>query len=187
MTRHERRPALSMTSERARRRFLEVFAPHLDDAYSLAKWLAGNGADAEDIVQEAAVRALAALERADVVKPKAWTLAIVRNTALTWIAGANGRARSRSSAISTISKRSNYTFDLRPNAEQALIAEETGARVRDAVAALPSPLKETLVMREINDLNYKEIAEATGAPIGTVMSRLARARAAIARALEDLR
>jgi RNA polymerase sigma factor (sigma-70 family) len=175
-----------MTSERARRRFLEVFAPHLDDAYTLAKWLAGNGADAEDIVQEAAIRALAALERANVANPKAWSLAIVRNTALTWI------ARRRPGALTFVGDLNDldaldYTFEAGPNAEQALIAEETGARVRAAVAALPSPLKETLVMREVNDLNYKDIADATGAPIGTVMSRLARARAAIARALEDLR
>jgi RNA polymerase sigma-70 factor (ECF subfamily) len=175
-----------MTSERAGRRFLEVFAPRLDDAYTLARWLAGNGVDAEDIVQEAAVRALGALEHANVANPRAWTLAIVRNTALTWI------ARRRPGALTFVGDLNDlealdYIFDLGPNAEQVLIAEETGARVRAAVTALPSPLKETLVMREFNDLSYKEIAEATGAPIGTVMSRLARARAAIARALEDLK
>ena len=175
-----------MTSERARRWFLEVFAPYLDDAYSLAKWLAGNGTDAEDIVQEAAIRALSALERSEVAKPKAWTLSIVRNAALTHL------ARKRPGALAFIGDHDDlealdFAFDAAPNAEEALIAEQTGARLRDAIAALPSPLKETLIMREINELDYKEIAEATGAPIGTVMSRLARARAAIARALKDLK
>jgi RNA polymerase sigma-70 factor (ECF subfamily) len=177
---------IGMTSERARRRFHEVFAPYLDDAYSLAKWLAGQGSDAEDIVQEAAIRALAALERAEVVKPKAWTLAIIRNTALTYLARKNPGALAFVGDIDDL-EALEFAFDAAPNAEQILIAEQTGARVRDAIAALPSPLKETLIMREINELDYKEIAEATSAPIGTVMSRLARARAAIARALKDLR
>ena len=175
-----------MTSERARRRFLDVFAPHLDDAYSLAKWLAGNGTDAEDIVQEAAIRALSALERAEVARPKAWSLAIVRNTALTYL------ARKRPGALAFVGdvddlEALDFAFDPAQNAEQALIADETGARVRDAIAALPSPLKETLILREINELDYKEIAEATGAPMGTVMSRLARARTSLARALKDLK
>lgn len=175
-----------MTTDRAKRRFLEVFAPHLDDAFALARWLAGSKVDAEDIVQEAAMRALEALERADVGKPRAWSLAIVRNTALSWL------ARRRPGALTFVGDLNDLealdtTFDPSPNAEEALISDETGARVRDAIAALPSPLRETLVMREINDMNYREIAEATDAPIGTVMSRLARARAAIARALEDLR
>jgi RNA polymerase sigma factor (sigma-70 family) len=175
-----------MISERAKARFLEVFAPHLDDAYTLAKWLSGSGPDAEDIVQEAALRALEALERSAIAQPKAWSLAIVRNAALTWL------ARRRLGRVTFVGDLNDldamdYAFELSPSAEDALIAEETGARVRDAIAALPSPLKETLIMREINGLNYKEIAEATGAPMGTVMSRLARARATIARALEDLR
>ena len=175
-----------MTSEHARRRFHDVFAPYLDDAYSLAKWLAGNGTDAEDIVQEAAIRALSALEGAEIAKPKAWALSLVRNTALTYM------ARKRPGMLAFIGdlddlEALDYVFDSARNAEETLIAEQTGVRVRDAIAALPSPLKETLIMREINELDYKEIAEATGAPLGTVMSRLARARAAIARALKDLK
>ncbi len=75
-----------MTGEVAERRFRDVVIPHLDAAYALAKWLSGSGADAEDIVQEAALRALAALEATIPLKPRAWWLAIVRNTALTWLA-----------------------------------------------------------------------------------------------------
>jgi len=175
-----------MTSERARRRFLEIFAPQLDDAFSLARWLAGNGADAEDIVQEAALRALEALDRVEVQKPRAWALAIVRNTALTWL------GRHRPGVLNFVGDLNDldaidYRFDAPPNAEELLLADETGARVRAAIAALPSPLKETLILREINELDYKEIAEATGAPMGTVMSRLARARTSLARALKDLK
>ena len=150
-----------MSSDRARRRFLDVFVPYLDDAYSLARWLAGNGTDAEDIVQEAALRALEALDQAEVQKPKAWSLAIVSNTALTWLAR---RRPNRLQYVGDLNdlEAIDYAFDAALNAEETLIAEETGGRVSDAIAALPSPLKETLIMREINDLNYKEIAEATG-------------------------
>src|SRR5579871_373226 len=84
-----------MSAETARRRFREIVPPHLDDAYRLAKWLSGSGADAEDIVQEAALRALTALEATTPLKPRAWWLAIVRNTALTWL----GRHRPKALAF----------------------------------------------------------------------------------------
>src|SRR5512135_20195 len=74
-----------MTAEAAKRRFREIVLPHLDDAYSLARWLCGDGGDAEDIVQEAAIRALGALETTIPLKPRAWWLSVVRNTALTWL------------------------------------------------------------------------------------------------------
>lgn len=173
-----------MISDRARRRFHEVFVPHLEDGYSLARWLTKDATDAEDVVQEAAIRALDALERTDVAQGKAWTLAIVRNTALTWM------KRKRPGELTFVGDANDlelldYTLEASQTAEEAIIAAETGARVRDAIGSLPSPLRETLIMREINDLNYKEIAEATDVPIGTVMSRLARARTAVARALKD--
>ncbi len=177
-----------MTSESAKRRFREIVAPHLDDAYALAKWLAGDGPDAEDIVQDAAMRALGALERANVVSPRAWFLSVVRNTALTWM------ARNRPGALSFVGDSHDLELvetpanvDAPPNAEQAMIAAQHSQSVRRAVDRLPSPLRETLVMRDINGLNYREIAEATDAPIGTVMSRLSRARAAIVKAMEPLR
>jgi RNA polymerase sigma factor (sigma-70 family) len=173
-----------MTSESARRRFRDVVAPSLDDAYSLAKWLSGSASDAEDIVQEAAMRALVALERTSVDSPRAWFLRIVRNAALTWI------ARNRPKALSFVGDLTDLELMEDPlrlepavDAEQALIAAEEGERVRRAIAELPSPLRETLVMRDVNGLNYREIAEATEAPLGTVMSRLSRARASIARTM----
>jgi RNA polymerase sigma-70 factor (ECF subfamily) len=170
-----------MTGEAAKRRFRDIVTPHLDDGYGLAKWLSGSSADAEDIVQEAAIRALAALETTAPLKPRAWWLSVVRNTALTWM------AKNRGKALAFVGD----SEDLEAlgaadaaNPETALIAADEGERVRRAIASLPSPLRETLVLREIEELDYREIAAATAAPIGTVMSRLSRARATLARLLE---
>ena len=173
-----------MTSETARRRFLEIVAPSLDDAYSLAKWLSGSGADAEDIVQDAAMRALQALESAHVDKPRAWFLTITRNAAMSWM------ARNRPKALSFVGDLADlegwedaFATDPPDNPEQALMDAQRDAEVRGAVAALPLPWKETVVMRDIHGLSYRDIAAATQTPIGTVMSRLARARAALAKSM----
>ncbi len=170
-----------MIAEAAKRRFREIVPPHLDDAYRLAKWLCGSGADAEDIVQEAAMRALAALETTIPLKPRAWWLGVVRNTALTWM------ARHRPKALAFVGDIDDVEAfdpgDPAPDPEAALIARDEGEQLRRAIADLPSPLRETLVLREIEELGYREIADATQAPIGTVMSRLSRARAALARKL----
>jgi RNA polymerase sigma-70 factor (ECF subfamily) len=166
-----------MTSETAQRRFREVVLPHLDDGYRLAKWLSGSQADAEDIVQDAAMRALAALEAATPLKPRPWWLAVVRNAALTYM------ARRRPKQLAYIADLDEDIAEDAPDPEAALISRDEGERVRRAIASLPSPLRETLVLREIEELDYRAIAEATEAPIGTVMSRLARARAALAKML----
>ena len=173
-----------MTDEVAERRFREMVLPLLDDAYTLAKWLSQSGADAEDIVQDAALRALKALETAAVERPKPWFLAIVRNAAMTWIARNRPKTLAYAGDLSDLD-----AIDVRqgengvPDPEQTLIALEDGERVRRAIAALPSPYLETLLMREVNGLSYREIANATEAPIGTVMSRLARARGLLAKIL----
>ncbi len=151
--------------------------PHLDDAYTLAKWLTGNAADAEDVVQDACLRALQALGSASVERPRAWLLAIVRNTAFTWL------AKNRPKALVVVGDETVTTIsdaavgaDPPPTLEAVLIAAADEQAVHMAIAALPQSFRETLVMREINGLSYREIGEATGVPIGTVMSRLARAR-----------
>jgi RNA polymerase sigma factor (sigma-70 family) len=173
-----------MTTENASRRFHEVVIPNLDDAYSLAKWLSGNGTDAEDIVQDAAMRALNALERSIVDTPRAWFFRIVRNTALTWIAKNRPKALSFAGDMTDLELKEDLAFsEPAPDAEQVLIAAQDGERVRRAIADLPSPFKETLILREVNGLNYREIAAATESPLGTVMSRLARARAAMVKSL----
>jgi len=165
-----------VTSETARRRFAQDVLPHLDDAYSLARWLTGNATDAEDVAQEACLRALKALDGALVENPRAWLLSIVRNTAFTWLA----KNRPPALAPSGEEERAQQIDPLEsgpPTPEEALIAQADRQSLAAAIEALPLAFKETLVMREINGLSYREIAETTGAPIGTVMSRLARARA----------
>ena len=168
----------------AERRFREIVPPLLDDAYTLAKWLCRNGADAEDIVQEAAIRALKALETTAVERPKPWFLMIVRNAAMTWM----GRNRPQSLAyvgdMADLDAIAPRLGEDAPDPEETLIALEDGEGLRRAIAALPASLREALVMRDVNGLSYRDIAEATGAPIGTVMSRLARARASLARTLK---
>ncbi len=165
-----------MTTDWARRRFNEIVLPNLDDAYGLARWLTGNGTDAEDVVQDACIRALGALETAVVERPKAWVLTIVRNTAFSWLAKnrpkevmltgdpelLDAAAASRGSA---------------PGPEEILIAEADVAALESAILALPHAFREVVVMRDINGMSYRDIAAAIGAPQGTVMSRLARARA----------
>ena len=171
----------------ARRRFHEIVPPLLDDAYTLAKWLSRDADDAQDIVQEAAIRALKALESAVVERPRPWFLAIVRNAALTWMARNRPKRLAYvgdAEALEAIDPRLGDEDALDP--EEALIAFEDGERVRRAIADLPPPLRETLVMRNVNGLSYRDIAEATGAPMGTVMSRLARARATLVKTLRTL-
>ncbi len=174
-----------MISEVGQRRFREIVPPLLDDAYTLAKWLSQSAVDAEDIVQDAALRALKALETTAVERPKPWFLKLVRNAAMTWMA--RNRPKNLSYAgdaadLDAIDAR--QSDDGAPDPEQTLIALEDGERLRQAIADLPSPLLETLVMRDVNGLSYREIADATEAPIGTVMSRLARARAAVAKVMK---
>jgi len=169
----------------AQRRFRDIVLPLLDDAYALAKWLCLNGADAEDIVQEAAIRALKALETHDVERPKAWFLMIVRNTAMTWMAKNRGKTLTYVGDTTDLDAIDQPFGDSAPDPETALIALEDGERVRQAIADLPAPLREALIMRDVNGLSYSDIAGAMGAPIGTVMSRLARARAALAKALRS--
>jgi RNA polymerase sigma factor (sigma-70 family) len=170
----------------AERRFREIVPPLLDDAYSLAKWLSQSPTDAEDIVQDAALRALQALSTVSVDRPKPWFLAIVRNAAMTFM------VRNRRKTVDFAGDMADLdALDLRhghdaaPDPEQELIAHEDGERLRQAIASLPSPFLETLVMRDVNGLSYREIAEATETPVGTVMSRLARARSLLAKLLRS--
>jgi RNA polymerase sigma factor (sigma-70 family) len=168
-----------------RRRFREIVPPLLDDAFTLAKWLTRSATDAEDVVQEAAMRALNALATVSVDRPRPWFLAIVRNAAMTWMARNRPKALAYAGDLTDLEAIDASDVAEGPlDPEQALIALEEGDRLRQAIADLPSPFLETLVMRDINGLSYREIAEATDSPVGTVMSRLARARSAIAKALK---
>jgi RNA polymerase sigma-70 factor (ECF subfamily) len=154
-----------------------VVLPHLDAAYNLAHWLTGNRTDAEDVVQDASLRAFRAIHKFAGGNARAWMLCIVRNTACSWL------RKNRPTAVVTVedleSMEAAYTkaADLDGKTpEAALIAKSDAECLREAIAALPTPFRETLVLRDIEGLDYREIAEATEVPIGTVMSRLARAR-----------
>jgi RNA polymerase sigma factor (sigma-70 family) len=156
--------------------------PQLDDAYGLARWLTGNRTDAEDVVQDACMRALASLETAVVERPHAWMLTIVRNTAFSWM------EKNRPKAVVLVGDSELFDAvtahrDASPNPEEALIAAADEAALESAILALPPIFREVVVMRDINGMSYREIAAATGAPQGTVMSRLARARAQLAEKL----
>ncbi len=161
-----------MITPRARQLFADAVLPHLDDAYGLARWLTGSSADAEDIVQEACLRALGALETARRDNPRAWLLAIVRNTAFTWMA----KNRPKSVIVVDDAQLESAASDA-ADPEAAMIAGSEASAMQAAIAALPAHLREVIVMRDLNGLSYRDIAQVLSAPVGTVMSRLSRARA----------
>jgi RNA polymerase sigma factor (sigma-70 family) len=166
-----------VTSDFARRRFAEVVLPHLDDAYGLARWLTGSGTDAEDVVQEACMRALGSLEAATIERPRAWLLTIVRNSAFTWLAKNRPRNVMLTDDAQFLETAAAKAPMDAPDAEAALIAKADEAALDAAIQALPHAFREVVVMRDINALSYREIAAAVDVPVGTVMSRLARGRA----------
>ena len=169
--------------------FDEVFLPHLAEAYRLANWLTGNANDAEDIVQDAALRAFRGIKGFGAVNARAWSLTIVRNTAYSWL------MKNRPKAVI-------FAEDLNPAEQQQLEHEgPQGTRIEtpeeivlfkananevgQALARLPAHYREVIVLREITDLNYRDIAEITNVPIGTVMSRLSRGRLLLRALLGD--
>ena len=167
-----------------RERFERLALPHLDAAYTLAGWLAGNAADAEDVVQEAYLRAFRYFDAFHGGDMRVWLLAIVRTSFATW-ARAN-----RSGRMSHFGVRPDDegTEPVEPmwshpahDPEAFLIATRDGERLNQLMIRLPSGSREVLVLREVEDLSYREIATIAGVPIGTVMSRLSRARMALRR------
>jgi RNA polymerase sigma factor (sigma-70 family) len=168
-----------LTGEQARQ-FREVILPHMDGAYNLARYLARDPTAAEDIVQDAFLRAFRAFSAFRGGAPKAWLFAIVRNCFLDWAAAERGSAKVlvEESALSEreAAALANVADPDQATPEQALLRRREAETVRAVIEDLPEPFRETLVLREMEDMSYKEIALLTGTPIGTVMSRLARAR-----------
>ncbi|HWA48903.1 MAG TPA: sigma-70 family RNA polymerase sigma factor [Dongiaceae bacterium] len=169
-----------------RARFEQLAVPLLDDAMRLAVWLAGSKADAEDIVQESMVRAYRYLDKFQGASFRPWLLAIVRNTAMTWL------KRNRSSNLVLVpdfqSEEQSIDFDpplAEENPEKAVLRRDLADQLKRAVAALPNEFREVIVLRELHDLSYKEIAAIIDAPIGTIMSRLSRARRLLMAALPE--
>ena len=154
--------------------------PHLDDAYCLARWLTANSADAEDVVQDVCLRALAAMDTASIEQPRAWLLAIVRNTTFSWLKKNRPKNLLITDEAELLESAAAQALDAPArNPEQTLIAAAEEAALEAAIEALPHLFKEVVVMRDINGLSYRDIATAIGAPVGTVMSRLSRGRAAL--------
>ncbi|MBR0644789.1 sigma-70 family RNA polymerase sigma factor [Plastoroseomonas hellenica] len=153
-------------------RWTRLFAPHLDAAFRLARWLTGSRAEAEEVVQEACLRAWRATGP-EPASPRAWLLAITRNAAWTRLSRTGaGNVVSLEEAARELDRAAAAL----PGAEALVAARERSAVLRQALAALPAPLREVVVLRDIEDLSYREIAAVLDLPIGTVMSRLARGR-----------
>jgi RNA polymerase sigma factor (sigma-70 family) len=160
--------------------FARVVLPHLGDAFALARWLTGDRTDAEDVVQDACLRALRGIGGFSGGNSRAWVLTIVRHTAYTWLGKNRPAALVVTEDLEAVERAAFSRGDAADAAgetpEAALIAKADAARLEAAIQKLPPRFRETLVLRDLQGLDYKEIAKVTGVPIGTVMSRLARAR-----------
>ena len=172
-------PERSLSDAEARR-FREVMLPHLDSAYNFARYLTRDPVAAEDIVQDAFLKAFRAFASFRGGEPKAWLFAIVRNGFLDWASSGRraGRVLVDEGALSQgqADALANVADLGQETPEAALVRRKDAETLRAVIENLPEPFRETLVLREMEELSYKEIAALTDAPIGTVMSRLARAR-----------
>ncbi|MDI2142401.1 MULTISPECIES: sigma-70 family RNA polymerase sigma factor [unclassified Pseudomonas] len=155
-------------------RFEELIAPHLDAAYNLARWITGNDAAARDVVQESALRAFRFLQRFADGNAKAWFLTIVRNESYTCLKASAGR---HWVAIDDETGDIDGALSHGQSPELLAIHTENAALLQQALSALPPAFREVIVLKELEDMPYKDIALVVDIPIGTVMSRLARARA----------
>jgi RNA polymerase sigma-70 factor (ECF subfamily) len=159
-------------------RFRALMLPHLDGAYSYARFLCRDPGLAEDLVQEAYLRACRGFRGYRGGDAKAWLFAVVRSAFLSWARGPARREAPAEEALAGLPAE-----DETP--EDAAVRRSETDQLRAAIQALPEPFRETLVLRELEELSYKELAEVTGAPIGTVMSRLARARQLLIASLRE--
>jgi len=180
-------PVVQNKDERAA--FDEVFLPHLPEAYRLAQWLTGSASDAEDIVQEAALRAFRGIRSFGAVNARAWSLTIVRNTAFSWLTKNRPKTVVFMSDLSATEQQDlehegpHGTRIETP--EEIALFKADAEEVQKALAQLPTQFREVIVLREINQMNYRDIAEITNVPIGTVMSRLSRGRQLLVALLGD--
>jgi RNA polymerase sigma-70 factor (ECF subfamily) len=153
------------------KRFEEATLPHLAAAYNLARWLTRNGLDAEDLVQDAYLRALKAFDGFRGGDGRAWLLTIVRNTCYTWL------KENRVQELATAFDEEIHATEHGSTDPEALLLRSADKQsLNEALEKLPLEFREVIVLRELEGLSYKEIAELAGIPVGTVMSRLARAR-----------
>ena len=160
-------------------RFDDTILPHLNAAYNYARWLTRKDAEAEDVIQDACIRAMRFFDSFRGDDARSWLMAIVRNT---WYSRAGRRAPV--TELNPMSQPAHEPVDEALDPEALLLQQHAVARVRDGLEQLPVDFREVIVLREIEGLSYKEIAAVINAPIGTVMSRLARARERLLAALQ---
>jgi RNA polymerase sigma-70 factor, ECF subfamily len=166
--------------DRRRDSFETIALPHLDAAYTLARWLTCSDADAGDVVQEAFLRAFRYFDSYRGGNAKSWLLKIVRQTGYSWL------ARNRPTDVISLEAEVEFRGEVATasiNAEALLENRSDLRHVEQLIGALPTSLREIIVLREVHELGYHEIAEVMGLPIGTVMSRLYRARSELLRAV----
>lgn len=166
-----------MSEQDKRARFEQAVLPHLDAAHNLARWLIRQREDAEDMVQESYMRAFSSFEGFRGGSGRAWILTIVRNTCYTWL------QQGHLSEMSTEFNEEAHSPETTANPEALLLGEANRELLAKALEELPLEFREALVLRELEGLSYKEIADVTGIPLGTVMSRLARARSMLEKLL----
>jgi RNA polymerase sigma factor (sigma-70 family) len=160
--------------------FEEAVLPHLDAAYNLAHWLTRNDTDAEDVVQEAFLRAFKFFSGFHGEDGRSWLLAIVRNTSYTWM------QHNRSPELSVPVDNELHEIESKDlNPEALLVQRADTMMVRQALEELPVEFREVLVLRELEEMSYRDIASITDLPLGTVMSRLARGRKRLQLALTN--
>lgn len=157
--------------------FQRIFLPHLDGAYNLARWLLKNDSDAQDVVQDAYLRALRFFGSFRGGDPRAWLFTIVRNAAYTWM------SRNRTNDPQTAFDENDYPIEAIP-VDIEMIRKAESKALHAAMEQLPTEFREIVVLRDLEGLSYKEIAEIADVPVGTVMSRLARARNRLKAALQ---
>ena len=181
-----------MSGQARVKRFEQVVLPHLDAAYNLARWLTRNDSDAEDVVQEAFLRAFKFFDGFRGGNERAWLLTIVRHTCYSWlqqnrpaevVAGYDLEAAELDPGAIDPTFRS----PVGPDPEIALMHQADEDLLNQMIGELPPQFREVVILRELEDLSYKEIADVAAIPIGTVMSRLARARKALQRAWSQRR
>ena len=165
-----------------RERVERAILPHLDAAYNLARWLTGNAHDADDVVQDASVRALTFFDSFRGEDGRGWLLTIVRNTCYDWL------RKNRSHALLAVEQADlEAAPDASPSPEAEQLRQADGRMLQAGLEALPLEYREALVLRELEGLSYREIAQVTGTPMGTVMSRLARGRKRLETILKEKR
>jgi RNA polymerase sigma factor (sigma-70 family) len=156
--------------------FEQTIMPHLNAAYNLARWLTRNADDAEDLVQEAYLRAYRSFETLQGQDGRAWLLAVLRNTCFTWL-----RKKGERIAVEFDEQIHGAAAE---NAETVLLNEAALGSLHGCLEGLPLEFREVMILRELEELPYKEISEIVRVPIGTVMSRLARGRKRLQQCLE---